>query len=159
MLEVNGTLLILVVSFLAFIYLLDKVFVSPVSRVLEVRAKKIQDDLDASKKARVEAEEILAQYQKHLAEVRDKAQATISDAVAAAQKTRSEELGKIMEQGREKLTAAKLTLQAEKQQLVDQLVDEQVKLVQTIIAKLVGVGGGNHSLDRERVKRSLEEAC
>lgn len=120
MLEVNGTLLILVVSFLAFIWMLDMVFVTPVSKTLEARSRKIQEDLDNSKDLRKEAEAVLSQYEKHLAEVREKAQATINDAVGEAQKKRSEAVSKIQEEGRGRLDAAKASLASEKRSLVEQ---------------------------------------
>lgn len=159
MLEVNGTLLILVVSFLAFIWMLDMVFVTPVSKTLEARSRKIQEDLDNSKDLRKEAEAVLSQYEKHLAEVREKAQATINDAVGEAQKKRSEAVSKIQEEGRGRLDAAKASLASEKRSLVEQMVDEQAQLVDAIMGKLIGSSHRAGNLDKGQVKRSLEEVC
>lgn len=64
MLELNGTFLILIASFLAFIYLLDGVFVKPISKVMSARAAKIEKDLVESKGYRQEAEGVLSQYLK-----------------------------------------------------------------------------------------------
>lgn len=43
--------------------------------------------------------------------------------------------------------------------LIDQLVDEEVKLVDIIMSKLIGTANAGQKLDRAAVKRSLEEAC
>ncbi len=159
MLELNGTFLILIGSFLAFIYLLDMVFVKPVSKVLTARAAKIEKDLAQSKGYRQEAEGVLIQYQTKLAEIREKAQDTINDAVAEAQKSRTVQIEKIQSEGRAKIAQAKQALAGEKVMLIDQLVDEEVKLVDIIMSKLIGTANAGQKLDRAAVKRMLEEAC
>ncbi|MBK7836264.1 MAG: ATP synthase F0 subunit B [Candidatus Obscuribacter sp.] len=159
MLELNGTFLILIASFLAFIYLLDGVFVKPISKVMSARAAKIEKDLVESKGYRQEAEGVLSQYQTRLAEIREKAQITINDAVAEAQKSRTAQIDKIQSDGRAKIAQAKQALAGEKLMLIDQLVDEEVKLVDIIMSKLIGTANAGQKLDRAAVKRSLEEAC
>lgn len=159
MLELNGTFLILIVSFLAFIYLLDQVFVKPISKVMTARAAKIEKDLVESKGYRQEAEGVLSQYQTRLAEIREKAQITINEAVAEAQKSRTAQIEKIQNDGRAKIAQAKQALAGEKLMLIDQLVDEEVKLVDIIMSKLIGTANAGQKLDRAAVKRSLEEAC
>lgn len=159
MLELNGTFLILIVSFLAFIYLLDQVFVKPISKVMTARAAKIEKDLVESKGYRQEAEGVLSQYQTRLAEIREKAQLTINEAVAEAQKSRTAQIEKIQNDGRAKIAQAKQALAGEKLMLIDQLVDEEVKLVDIIMSKLIGTANAGQKLDRAAVKRSLEEAC
>ncbi len=159
MLELNGTVIVLLISFLAFIWALNLVFVKPVSRVLEARAAKVEQDLALSKVSRSEAEVVLADYQKRLVEVRNKAQTIINDAATAAQKVRNEEIGKVQTQGRERLTAARAELATEKKALVDQLVDREIELVNIIMGKLIGAGHQATSMDRVQVKKALEEAC
>jgi len=159
MLELNGTFLILIVSFLAFVYLLDQVFVKPISKVMTARAAKIEKDLVESKGYRQEAEGVLSQYQTRLAEIREKAQITINEAVAEAQKSRTAQIEKIQNDGRAKIAQAKQALAGEKLMLIDQLVDEEVKLVDIIMSKLIGTANAGQKLDRAAVKRSLEEAC
>ena len=158
MLEVNGTVLILLISFLAFIWALDLVFVKPVPRTLEARAAKVQKDLEAAKVSRREAESVLEDYQKLLSKVRGEAQTVINDAVTAAQKARNEEIAGVQAQGRKRIEEARASLAAEKTGLVDQLVDREVELVNLIMSKLIG-SGHDSSLDRNTVKKALEEAC
>jgi F-type H+-transporting ATPase subunit b len=158
MLEVNGTLLILLISFLAFIWALDLVFVKPVSRTLEARASKVEKDLEAAKASRKEAEAVLEDYQKHLSKVRGEAQTVINDAVTAAQKARNEEIAGVQAQGRKRIEEARASLAQEKLGLMDQLVDREVELVNIIMSKLIG-SGHDTSLDRSAVKKALEEAC
>ncbi len=159
MLELNGTVVVLLISFLAFIWALNLVFVKPVSSVLEARAAKVEQDLALSKVSRSEAEVVLADYQKRLVEVRNKAQTIINEAATASQKVRNEEIAKVQTQGRERLTAARAELAVEKTALVDQLVDKEIELVNIIMGKLIGAGHKAVSMDKTQVKRALEEAC
>lgn len=159
MLEVNGTAIVLLISFLAFIWALDLVFVKPVSRVLEARAAKVEKDLELSKVSRSEAEVVLADYHKRLAEVRSKAQTIINEAVVASQKVRNDEIAKVQAEGRQRLEAARAELATEKKGLIDQLVDREVELVDIMMSKLIGANHAASSLDRNQVKRALEEAC
>lgn len=159
MLELNGTVVVLLISFLAFIWALDLVFVKPVSKVLEARAAKIEKDLEASKASRTEADLVLVDYQKRLAEVRSKAQSIINEGVTASQKVRNEEISKVQASGRQKLEAARIELAEEKKGLVDQLVDREIELVNIIMGKLIGSNHVAAGLDRSQVKRALEEAC
>ncbi|MFA6209965.1 MAG: ATP synthase F0 subunit B [Candidatus Obscuribacterales bacterium] len=159
MLELNGTVVVLLISFLAFIWALDLVFVKPVSKVLEARAAKIEKDLEASKASRTEADLVLVDYQKRLAEVRSKAQSIINEGVTASQKVRNEEISKVQASGRQKLEAARIELAEEKKGLVDQLVDREIELVNIIMGKLIGSNHVASGLDRSQVKKALEEAC
>ncbi len=159
MLEVNGTLIVLVISFLAFIWMLDMVFVTPVSKVMDARAAKVSGDLEKSKALRLEADTVLGEYEKHLLVVREKAQTTINDAVGEAQKKRNAEIGKVQEEGRKRLDQAKTALAGEKVLLIDQLVEEESKLLDIIMSKLIGGSYKSGNLDQALVKRTIEEAC
>ena len=159
MLEINGTLIVLVLSFLLFMWALNLVFVKPVAATLAARASKIDDDIETSRKLAREAQEILDEYQKNLVEIRTNAQNVIQDSLMQAQKTRSAQLAKVMEEGRQKVEAARASLAFEKKQLLDDLVAEEIKIVDTILTKLVGPGlTGNLSGNQALVKKALEEA-
>jgi F-type H+-transporting ATPase subunit b len=161
MLEVNGTFIILIFSFLLFVWALNQVFVIPVSKTLEARSAKIEQDLSTSRKLREEAEGVLSQYEKHLSEVRTRAQNTINDAVVAAQQKRAGELATVQADGRKRVEAARTALAQEKKELVSGLVDNELQLVDTIMQKLIGsaAGGTASNIDRATVQKAIEEAC
>lgn len=160
MLDVNGTVLILLISFLAFIWALDLVFVKPVSKTLELRAAKVEKDLEAAKVSRKDAEAVLEDYKKRLSTVRGEAQTIINDAVTAAQKTRNDEIAGVQAQGRKRIEDARAALAVEKMGLMDQLVDREVELVNIIITKLIGPGHESSlGANKTAVKKALEEAC
>jgi F-type H+-transporting ATPase subunit b len=158
MLEVNGTLIVLVLSFLLFVWALNLVYITPVAKAMEARSAKIEQDLSASRALREEAQGVLGQYELHLADVRSKAQNTINDAVIEAQKMRSAELAKVQGEGRKRVEVARTSLAQEKKALVAELVDSEIQIVDTIMKKLIGSAVGA-SLDRASVQKAIEEAC
>jgi F-type H+-transporting ATPase subunit b len=158
MLEVNGTLIVLVLSFLVFMWALNLVYVKPVAKAMEARNARIEQDLAASRTLQEDAQAVLAQYEKHLAEVRTKSQDIINEAVTAAQKTRNDAMSKVQGEGRARIDAARIELAREKQDLVGNLVESEMQIVSTILQKLIG-DSSTAGLDRARVQRAIEEAC
>lgn len=158
MFELNGTYVLFILSFLAFIWALNEVMLKPVGKVIEERAALIKSDVEAGKQARADAEAVVSQYQKRIHDTRLEAQSVINDAAAEAQKKRDDEIKVVQDQGRHKLEEAKAALAVERRELIDGLVDQEVELVGMIVNKLTGEAAAAKP-DREKVRRALEEAC
>lgn len=157
MFEINGTLIIFVVSFIIFMLLFDALFLKPVGEAIEKRASLIKGDVEASKSLRNESDEIVSNYEKHLKQIRSEAQVIINDAVTEAQTNRNAQVGALQEKGRQKIQAARETLEKEKSTLLDGMVDQEIELVKMITTKLIGTPQAV-TLDPKKVKAALEEA-
>ncbi len=157
MFEIDGTLIIFVVSFLIFMFLFDALFLKPVGEAIERRANLIKGDVEASKKLRNESDEIVSNYENHLKKIRSEAQVIINDAVTEAQTNRNKQVGALQEKGRQKIEDARKSLEAEKVTLLESMVDKEIELVNLITSKLIG-SSQSVSLDRGKVKKALEEA-
>jgi len=158
MFELNGTLVIFIASFLVFMTLLNQVMLKPIGRVLEQRAAKIKADLDAGKSARAQAEKVLDNYHEHLQKIRAEAQSIINEAVEKASYHRNVELSRVREEGQKKLDAAKAEIALERDSLMEALVKQELDLIASIAEKLLGEPVAV-SLEPEKVRRALEEAC
>jgi F-type H+-transporting ATPase subunit b len=158
MFEVNGTLVIFVISFLIFMFLLNEIMLKPIGRVMEERAKTIQEDLQAGRNAKQESERLLNQYEEDLRRIRTEAQSLITKSIDDASKKKNSELGEIASNGQVKLAQAKAEISAERAKLIDELVSQEKELVETITQKVLGEPV-QVSLDATQVKRTLEEAC
>lgn len=156
--QINGTLVIFVISFLLFMVALDIIFLKPVGRVMEERAEGIQNDTDRGRDAREEAEGILGKYHSHLAEIRNEAQTIVSGAIESANDERRKKLDIIKESGRKKVGEARAAIAEERVALIDGLVQQEVELVENICRKLLGEKS-TVSVDRKKVHEALEEAC
>jgi F-type H+-transporting ATPase subunit b len=156
--ELNGTFVIFIVSFLIFMVLLDQIMLKPVGRVLSERASLIEGSVTSARQLRGDAEKQLGQYEDRLKQVRQEAQAVISSSVAEANRLRTSELGRVNENGRQKLQAAKANIDAERESLIDALVAEEKELVETITRKVLGDESVHVNIDERQLRSTLEEA-
>jgi F-type H+-transporting ATPase subunit b len=157
MFDLNGTLVIFILSFLLFMMALNEVMLKPVGKVIEARKAKIKADIEAGKTAREDAQQLIAQYEKHVHEVRSNAQGVINEAIEKANYHRNLEMDRLRTEGRQKLDNAKTEIASERDSLIDGLVKQEMDLVQEIGRKLLGEDAVL-ALDSKKVRRAVEEA-
>lgn len=157
MLFPNATIIFFIISFLVFIYLFNEWFLKPVGAVIAKRASTISGNLDAAKESRDNVRALTDEYEKRLAESREKAQNLINRAVTAAQSKRNKELSGIKEQARSRLDESRKELHIEKGVLLDALVTEEADLVKHIVGKVLGEKP-MVDVNPQSVKKALEEA-
>jgi F-type H+-transporting ATPase subunit b len=156
--ELNGTIVIFVVSFLIFMWLLNQIMLKPVGNVIEQRSKLIEADLEAGKKARAEAQQMLERYEDDLKKIRHEAHAVLTRASEEITRERNSQLERVSKEGQTKLDKAKADIAAERERLIDSLVAEEKELVETITRKVLGDESVQVSLDNSQVRRTLGEA-
>jgi F-type H+-transporting ATPase subunit b len=157
--SLNGTYIIFIVSFLIFMWLLNEIMLKPVGRVVEARQKLIEDNLEAGKRARGEAQQLVETYEQDLRKIRSEAQGIIQAATDEANRQRQAELDRVAREGQVKLEKAKEDIAGERAKLIDALVGEEAELVETITRKVLGDESVHVSIDETKVRRELEEAC
>jgi F-type H+-transporting ATPase subunit b len=157
--QLNGTLVVFVVSFLIYMWLLNEIMLKPVGRVMAERQKFIEKEIEAGRGGHLEAGKLQTQYEDDLKKIRGEAQAVIAKTTDEANGHRTEELGKIAKAGQAKVEQAKQDIDAERAQLIDALVAEERELVETITRKVLGDESVQVSIDAGEVRRTLEEAC
>ena len=156
MFELNGTLVIFVLSFLIFMWLLNEMVLKPVGLTLEERTQKLQGDLEAGKDARLTAGKLLENYENDLHRIRAQAQDLINSTIDEANKQRVDELGKVAKHGEKKLGEAREALSVQRQVLIDALVPPISELVEASTRKVLGDESVKVSIDASQVKRNLE---
>jgi F-type H+-transporting ATPase subunit b len=132
----------LVVVFVILYFLLARVALPRIGEVLEERQDKIEDDLQKAESLKREADGVLEEYEKALAEARGKAQVTLkeaSDAIAAETAKRNQAFG---EQMAKKTGEAEARIEAAKQKAIGNIrqVAEEVAIAAT--GKLIGAKVG-----------------
>ena len=114
------------------------------AKSLDERAQNIADELDAARRMREEAQEILAQYQRRQRDAEDEAQAIIQQAKKDAQRMAEESRDKINEQIARRAAAAEDKIaRAEAQALAevrDQTADLAIETAREIIKSRVDQG-------------------
>jgi F-type H+-transporting ATPase subunit b len=157
MFDINGTYFIFIALFLGFMYLFNEIALKPVGEVIAARNKLIQDDLEAARQSKADAEEILATYQERIQASRMEGQRIIQEALQAAQLKRNEEFKRLQSEGNEKIEQIRAELAKERKTLIADLVDTEADLVQSIVRKLIGATA-QVTIDRQEVQKALEAA-
>ena len=158
MFELDPTFFVFLIMFLAFTKALNAVYLKPVGAVIAKRRAQIANDIKVGNDCREQAQHLVEGYEKDLHDIRHKAQAHINEVTGAAQKSRTAEMKRIMEEGQAKLAVAKKEIDAERASLLTGLEEEEKGIVETIARKLLG-DSVSLKLDSTAVRTALEEAA
>jgi F-type H+-transporting ATPase subunit b len=123
-----------------------------ISNILEDRQTRIDNDLKKATTVKGEADEVLAEYEKALAEARDRAAAAIkqaSDQMAAENAKHHEAFGKELA---DKTRQAELRIVAAKDEALDGLGAMAAEVAAAATAKLIG-----SEPPAEQVRKAVEE--
>lgn len=153
LLEVNATLIVEILAFLAMLELLRRYVYPVVIRAAEARQKAIQDQLEGAEQARQAAEERLSDAERRLNEARAQAQEVIDAASRSADQVRAELRRQGEEEGKRQIERAQREIEGEKQRAIEALRGEVADLVTTATERVLG-----EVLDRQRHQKLIDSA-
>ena len=138
----------LIISFIVLYLLVSRVAVPRISEVLEERQERIADDLDKAETLKKEAEQVRGEYEKALAEARDKAHAATREAQEAVAKS-----GAVLEaEARDKVTVmlkdAEIRIAAARTEAIGNVRSVARDVAGDAVAKLIGIQITGDELDR-----------
>lgn len=134
-----------VLVFLLLLVVLRKIAWKPMLGALDARTARIQDALDESAEKRAEAQRLLEEHKKQLADARRQAQEIIQEGKEAGEKVRREIEEKAREEGQTLLERARREIEREKDAALQELRRESVDLALAAAARLMG-----ERMDQER---------
>ncbi|MCI1268995.1 MAG: F0F1 ATP synthase subunit B [Ruminococcus sp.] len=134
------------------LYLLLRMFLfKPINKIMDERAKKIQDDLDNAKKSKEEAEQMRADYNETLATASDKARQIVEEAVGQAESERSEIMARAEKENLQLYQSTQKSIENERKRSVQeaqsQIADLAIAAASKIIAKNVDDSSNRQIVD------------
>jgi F-type H+-transporting ATPase subunit b len=148
-----GLMIWTLILFFLTMFVLSKLAFPPIARALEKRAAAVREDLDAAKKTREEADELLAEYRERLKEAREQA----DDIVARARKASEAAVAEAPTDGKAKreelVAAARRDIEAETRRSLEEIRKTVADLTVVATEKVT-----RKSLDDADQKRLVEEA-
>jgi F-type H+-transporting ATPase subunit b len=126
------------VVFFALMYLLKKFAWPPLLKATVEREKRIQALLEEAEQRNKEANALLVEHEKLLADTRAKAHAIVAEAKAAAEKERALATEKTRQEQEELLERARRDILAERDRALVELRREAVDLSLAAASKLIG---------------------
>lgn len=140
LLEINFTLIIFAVSFLAFIYLLNLTLYKPVGDVIDSRKKLIDGEYSKAKELTHKADEWFENYKKKIKEARLEAHQIIQESTKQAQKVKEEKIIKLLEGLNKEKEESFRKIDEEKNAVMQKLEKEIRILTDLITNKILGTG-------------------
>src|SRR5690606_640556 len=150
-----GLMIWTVVIFLALLAVLGKFAWKPILGALEARERRIQDILDAAARDREEAERLMEENRRQLAEARQQAQQITAEGRQAAERIRQEMLERARAEQEELLARARQELDRERERALETLRRDAVDLSLAAAAKLVEKRLGSED-DRRIINEYLD---
>ena len=135
----TGQLFWLVVTFVVLYWVLSKAVLPRITGVLEARQEKVDEDLDRAAAFKQEAESVLAEYEKVLADGTASAQGLLrqaSDEMAAKSAKRHAELAAGLA---DNIKAAEARIAEAQREAVDHINDLAAEVAQAAVHRLIGV--------------------
>lgn len=121
------------------LFLLLRIFLfKPINKVMDERNQKIQNDIDAAKKAKEEAEELKKQYNDTLKTAKDKAHGIVSEAVERAEDERKAILQKAEDEAQDIFKKTSKTIEIERKRSVQEAQTQIADLAIAAASKILG---------------------
>ena len=125
------------VTFLVLLVLLAKFAFKPIAQALDRRGQTIKSSLDEAEKSRAEAKQMMADYQKQLAEARSEAKKVIDESKALGENVRKEVVAKAQEEAGALMQRAREEIVREKEKSLQELKDTVASLSVQIAGKVI----------------------
>ena len=139
------------IAFLIIFLILAKLVWPPVLEMMEKRQQKIQDDLDAAERSRLQAAEEAKSYEAKILDAHHEADAIVARAKREAEEVRSQVLARAQREAAEIISKAHDAVDSERHKAMIELSSSVVDLSVEIASKIIG-----NDLSEEEQRRLAE---
>lgn len=140
------------VNFILLFILLKIFLFKPVNKIMDERTRTIQDDLDAAKKSKEEAEALKKEYEDNISDAKQKAQEIIMKAHEDAESEKSAILKKSQDEADQLISDANKTIENERKRVLAQAQTQIADLAIEAASKIIG-----ENLDDEKNRRLVDK--
>jgi F-type H+-transporting ATPase subunit b len=136
--DFDATLPLMMIQIVVLAVVLNKLFYTPIGKVLDDRAEYIRGGLGDAKARLAEAEELKTKYEKELAETRRESNAVIATAKSDAQKIAAGQIAETQQAAQVQREQAQQEIDKQKQSAFAALEPQIETLSRQILTKLLG---------------------
>ncbi len=148
----TGLIIWTIISFFLLLALLWKVAFPQILKAMKKREETIRQQLEETQKTKKEAESLLDEYKRQLAEARTEAQKIINDGKSLGENMRKEIVQKAQQESNQIVKRAQEEIELQKQKAILELQEKIADLSIMAASKII-----NKSLDTEDHRRLVEE--
>lgn len=153
MLELNGTIIAVILNFIILVWILQALLYDPVKNMLAARKKRIEDTIDNAEMRLAQAQDLKAEYEEKLKRSHQEAEQVIKKAGEVADKMR----GKILEETKSEASAIRARAEKDgeriKSDAYESAKDELAGLITLTAGKLI-----KRTIDPKAHKELIDES-
>ena len=151
--EINGTVVVELVTFLIMLAILARYVYPEVVKVAEARQRAIAEQLKEAEQARAAAEARLNEAEAKLTDARKTAQGVIDAATKSGEQLRQELKQKSEDESKRTVEAARKEIEAERERAIQSVRSEVANLVVAATEKVIG-----ETLDDDKHRQLIDRA-
>ncbi len=157
MLEFDGTLIVIAISFVIFILVMQKIFYGPISQVRKSRSKYIEGNNKAAEESLNEVKRVESFREEQLLDAKRKSKKIVATSNQNANAKRFELLQEAEEKAQKFIVKEKAKIENSKEKAKKELEQEALVLAQLISTKILGEEVPISGIDTEIIEKTMRK--
>ncbi|MCQ2753447.1 MAG: ATP synthase F0 subunit B [bacterium] len=155
--EFNGTFLATIVTFILFVFLMNKVLYAPILSIMEKRQNFIDENYKSATDNNTKSEELTNEKAEKLLKAKNGARETYLSTLFGFKTKKAETINEAQSKAKEKLNISKDELDRQANEVKENLKGRMADLANDIVEKVLGYRSEIQSIDNEKVDKVLYE--
>jgi F-type H+-transporting ATPase subunit b len=155
--EFNGTFFVTIITFIVFVFLMNKILYAPILKIMEERRAFIDENFKAAQDNDIKTAELSAERDERLLVAKDEAREQYNDVLDAYKLKRTEIISSAQEASKNDLEQARIQLENVSHEVKNSLKGSMINLANDIVEKIIGYRSEVQRFDDEAVNRVLWE--
>ena len=153
--EFNGTFLVTIISFLLFVFLMNKILYAPIRNIVEIRQEMIDDNYTSADKNNQKAEELNTERENKLVEAKDDARKQYNEIIGDFKSQRTAIIQTAQTEATQELENEYNNLNSVSNEAKEVLKSRMTDLANDIVEKVLGYRSEIHGFDNDKVNEIL----
>ena len=136
--EFNATFLATIISFIVFVFAMNKILYAPILDIMEARKTYIRDNYDLAKKNDAKSEKLVAKKEEKLLEAKNEAREIYNETIEEFKTQKSEIVLEAQNSAKEELAKSVIELENLSNETKEGLKNSMTDLANDIVEKIIG---------------------
>lgn len=153
--EFNATFLVTIISFIVFVFLMNKILYAPVLNIMEERNNFVNGNYNSANENDAKSEELINQKEEKLSDAKNEARGKYIEALNGYKNKKSEMVAEAQNSAKDELEQAKADLQRLSDDVKNGLKASMTDLANDIVEKVIGYRSDVNGFDDNAVNEVL----
>lgn len=153
--EFNATFLVTIITFIVFVFLMNKILYAPILNIMEERKNVIDSNYKFAGENDAKAEELVAEKEEKLAEAKEDAREKYNEVMDGYKSEKAEIISESQNSARNELEASKVELTNLSNEVKDGLKTRMTDLANDIVEKVIGYRSEVDGFDNQKIDEIL----